>query len=159
MHSHKKQPKLLATLFALLCVSIFAVGCSQSGTVGQTQLPNLPTPPTQTQVNDAKNKILQHFHLFLSQKATPRKSSGSNPLAYHQGPTMRTASVDYVIFWEPSQLPDGTTTHVSATYNSLIKRYFQDIDVSSLHPITNHDYHPQRHILNNSNISWLSIVQ
>src|SRR5260221_14409726 len=116
MHSHKKQPKLLATLFALLCVSIFAVGCSQSDTVGQTQSPKLPTPPTQTQVNDAKNKILQHFHLFLSQKAPPRKSSNSTPLTYHQAPPMRTSTVDYVIFWETSQLPDCTTTHVSAPH-------------------------------------------
>src|SRR5258708_33135547 len=159
MHSHKKQPKLLATLFAVLCVSIFAVGCSQSDTVGQTQLPKLPTPPTQAQVNDAKNKISQHFHLFLSQKTTPRKSSGSNPLAYHQGPTMRTASVDYVIFWEPSQLPDGTTTHLSATYSSLMKRYFQLIGGSSLLQMSIQCYVKDRHTVNNSNISWLSIVQ
>src|SRR3954451_15627578 len=122
MHSHKKQSKLLATFFALLFVSILAVGCSQSGTDSQTQLPKLPAPPTQAQVNDAKNKISQHFHLFLPQNATPRNSSGSSLMTYHQGPTMRTASVDYVIFWEPSHLPDGTAAHVSATYNSLVKR-------------------------------------
>ena len=150
MHSHKKQSKLLVTLFALLCVSILAVGCSQSDTIGQTQLPKLPTPPTQAQVNDAKNKISQHFHLFLSQNATPRKSSGSNPMTYHQGPTMRAASVDYVIFWEPSQLSDGTATHVSTTYNSLVKRYFQDIGGSSLYQNNSQYYDKNGHIVNSS---------
>src|ERR1700726_3262802 len=48
-------------------------------------------------------------------------------LIYHGGPVMAGASKDYAIFWEP------TGSYVSATYNSLIERYFGDVGSSGLY--------------------------
>ncbi len=52
-------------------------------------------------------------------------------LSYHGGPVML-QDVNYLIFWEPATLQDGTKTHVSPTYNRLIKRYFRDVGGSGL---------------------------
>lgn len=55
------------------------------------------------------------------------------PLLYHSGPVMQTGSVAYAIFWEPSHLQDGTPTHISRNYNSLIDRYFNDVGTSGVY--------------------------
>ena len=39
---------------------------------------------------------------------------------------------NYVIFWEPPALQDGTPTHVSPTYNRLVERYLRDVSGSGL---------------------------
>jgi hypothetical protein len=59
--------------------------------------------------------------------------SGSSPLQYNGGPVMVSKSRTYAIFWEPATLQDGTATHVSATYNKLIRRYFNDVGGQGLY--------------------------
>ncbi len=63
-------------------------------------------------------------------------------LVYHGGAVMRKQSV-HAIFWEPSKLPDGTKTHVSTTYNSLINRFLTDFRDSRLARIAA-QYHAKR---------------
>jgi hypothetical protein len=48
-------------------------------------------------------------------------------MSYHGGPVMGGTSQAYAIFWEP------TGSSVSATYNSLILRYFGDVGGSGLY--------------------------
>lgn len=60
--------------------------------------------------------------LTTSAGALPLRDS---KLIYHGGPVM-TKSVSYLIFWEPPKLQDGKTASVARTYNSLIKRFFND---------------------------------
>jgi hypothetical protein len=50
-------------------------------------------------------------------------------MTYHGGPVMGGTSQAYAIFWEP------TGSSVSATYNSLILRYFGDIGGSGLYHV------------------------
>jgi hypothetical protein len=54
-----------------------------------------------------------------------------NNMVYHGGPVMNGTTNVYAIFWEPSSNP------VSANYNSLITRYFNDVGGSSLYQIAN----------------------
>lgn len=61
------------------------------------------------------------------------RNAGSN-LIYHGGPEMDGTTNVYAIFWEP------TGSFVSATYNSLISRYFNDVGVSTDYAITR-QYH------------------
>ena len=56
----------------------------------------------------------------------------SNNMTYNGGPVMLT-STTYAIYREPATLQDGAATHVSATYNSLIQRYFGDVGGSGLY--------------------------
>ncbi|HLG61454.1 MAG TPA: hypothetical protein VKY19_05950 [Ktedonosporobacter sp.] len=57
-----------------------------------------------------------------------------NNLLYHGGPVMGGTAHVFAIFWEP------TGSFVSANYNSLITRYFNDIGGSSLYH-NNTQYH------------------
>jgi hypothetical protein len=50
-------------------------------------------------------------------------------IRYHHGPTMRTGSVTYTIFWTPH------SSYVSPTYASLINRFFADFGGTSLYAI------------------------
>lgn len=53
-------------------------------------------------------------------------------LVYHGGKVML-SSVTYLIYWEPPTLQTGGTAHVSATYNSLLARYFRDVRYSGIY--------------------------
>lgn len=78
-------------------------------------------------------------------------------MTYHGGPTMHT-SVEYAIFWEPPTLQNGSAATVSATYNSLITRYFQDVGGNRLYNInTQYSDSTSGHILNNSTLggTWV----
>lgn len=57
----------------------------------------------------------------------PVTALGSGNLTYHGGKVMKNKSVAYAIFWEPAHLQTGAGTSVSATYNSLLARYFGDV--------------------------------
>jgi hypothetical protein len=57
----------------------------------------------------------------------PNSGGGAGNLLYHGGPVMTGTTKAYAIFWEP------TGTFVSATYNSLLKRYFRDVGDSPLY--------------------------
>jgi len=47
------------------------------------------------------------------------------PLVYNGGPIMPKAKT-YAIFWLPSKLQDGTSTFMSSSYRSLIRRFLTD---------------------------------
>lgn len=59
--------------------------------------------------------------------------SGTQNLQYNGGPVMQSTSVSYAIFWDPPTLQDGTPTSMSATYQTLIDRYFGDVGGSPLY--------------------------
>jgi outer membrane protein assembly factor BamB len=78
-------------------------------------------------------------------------------LEYHNGPVMRTTSTSYAIFWLPSTLQDGSATAVSATYVSLITRYFGDIGGSGLYNTATQYYDGGGSIANSSTLGgvWM----
>jgi hypothetical protein len=49
------------------------------------------------------------------------------------GAKLQVTNTNYVIFWEPSKLQDGSNAYVSPTYNSLIQRYFGDVGGNGLY--------------------------
>jgi hypothetical protein len=77
----------------------------------------------------SRNSSKPHVKLVRAANAT----STSNPyssynLTYQGGPVMAGTANVYAIFWEP-------TSNVSANYNSLIQRYFNDVGSSLLYQI------------------------
>jgi hypothetical protein len=96
-----------------------------------------------------------YAHFFRQRDATggapSPQFSGFGNLRYHNGPTKRSTSTTYAIFWEPS----GST--VSATYNSLIQRYFGDMGGSGLYNIDTQYYDGGGHIANSSSLggAWV----
>lgn len=75
----------------------------------------------------------KHPHILKMKYNRAGHDFAGLPLDYHNGPVMRATSTSYAIFWLPSTLQDGTPTSVSATYISLISRYFGDIGGSGLY--------------------------
>lgn len=74
----------------------------------------------------ASAATVSHIHpAATKQHANPNLGGGN--LQYHGGPEMDGTSNDYAIFWEP------TGSFVSANYNSLITRYFNDVGASKLY--------------------------
>lgn len=72
-----------------------------------------------------------HFYNMKTSQIPSQSSSG--PVTYQGGRVMQSTSTTYAIFWEPPKLPDGKQTHVSPTYNSLLRRYFGDVGGSGLY--------------------------
>jgi hypothetical protein len=64
--------------------------------------------------------------LLLSRQFGQKRNAASNNLVYNGGQVMSGTVNVYVIFWEP-------TGNVSASYNSLIERYFNDVGGSALY--------------------------
>src|SRR5437660_3048778 len=65
--------------------------------------------------------------------STANAAATTNPnLTYNGGPVVAGTMHAFLIFWEPSPLPPGTTS-VSANYHSLIQRYFGDVGGSPLY--------------------------
>jgi hypothetical protein len=71
-------------------------------------------------------------HFFLKSSIRKNAPNAVN-LAYHGGPEMDGKANVYAIFWEP-------TGKVQSGYNSLIKRYFNDVNGSGLY-LNNTQYH------------------
>lgn len=90
-----------------------------------------------------------HIMKLHGMNAQVAVANGSDLLQYNGGPVMK-SSTTYAIFWEPSTLPDGSATHVSATYNSLLQRYFGDVGGSGLYNVNTEYYDTTGHIANNS---------
>ncbi len=85
----------------------------------------------------------------LHRTAPPVALQPSATLAYHGGRVMVGTVTTYAIFWEP------TGSYVSPTYNSLIRRYFNDVGSSPLyHNITQYSntqgQHPRHSVLGGS---------
>jgi hypothetical protein len=77
-------------------------------------------------------------------------SNGGN-LTYHGGPTERTTSINYAIFWQPSG------SYMSPTYQSLIERYFADVGGSGLYNNNTQYYDGSGNIANSSSFggAWV----
>ena len=69
-----------------------------------------------------------HFFFKPGVKRHKVQAAASNNLVYNGGAVMGGTANVYAIFWEP-------TGNVSANYNSLITRYFNDVGGSSLYHI------------------------
>ncbi len=66
-------------------------------------------------------------HALHTKQFAGTKFAHTSNMSYHNGPTMRTTSTTYAIFWEPAG------SYVSGTYNSLLQRYFGDVGGSGLY--------------------------
>jgi hypothetical protein len=118
----------------------------------------VPTASASTGSTAANGASQPFAHFFKPRDTTGEKGDARSPqfsgfgnLRYHNGPTMRTTSVTYAIFWEPS----GSS--VSATYNSLIQRYFGDSGGSGLYNNNTQYYDGGGHIVNSSSVggAWV----
>lgn len=111
---------LLAFLFALICLVAF-VAPSRVEADGLSRL----SRPDQ----DAPRHRIDHDN----DRAQHRSSSATqSKVGYSGGPVMAGTTSIYVIFWEP-------TGNVSAHYNSVVERYFNDVGSSPLYRIA-HQY-------------------
>jgi hypothetical protein len=150
--TRQNRRSLLSTFFVLLCMSLLAAGCAQSG-ISQGAP---PAPPIATkQIPNPPPLQLPRIHPFKLPGKTA--STSTHLLTYHRGPVMHTTSTTYAIFWEPPVLPDGFPTHVSSTYNGLIQRYFQDIGGSGVYQVNTQYYDTAAHIANNSTLGGVWI--
>jgi hypothetical protein len=77
----------------------------------------------------AASRHLPHFFL----KHAPHTVPNAVNLSYHGGSVMNGTANVYAIFWEP-------TNNVQSGYNSLIQRYFNDVNGSGLYH-NNTQYH------------------
>lgn len=108
---------------SLLVMLLFAACANGSTTASDQSDLGSATDPSQGPIHylyqgDGVETFLtdaNNFRLFASN------------LKYHKGPTMRTNSVTYAIFWVPS----GST--MSSGYQDLIQRFFGDIGGSNLY--------------------------
>jgi len=74
-----------------------------------------------------------HTPHFLLKSHQVRNAPTASNLVYHGGPVMNGTANVYAIFWEPSG-------NVQSGYNSLIQRYFGDVNGTGLYK-TNTQYH------------------
>jgi hypothetical protein len=104
-----KKKALLFSAFPVLALAILAVALIGS-MAAQATAPNNAAP----------------IHITKIRGAAVVPNAQAN-MSYHGGPVMAGTTKAYAIFWEP------TGSSVSATYNSLILRYFGDIGGSGLY--------------------------
>lgn len=75
------------------------------------------------------------------------------PLQYNGGAVEQAGTTNYAVFWEPT----GST--VSATYNALLTRFFDDVGGSTLYGVATQYYQgsTQQHIVNSSHLggTWV----
>jgi hypothetical protein len=76
---------------------------------------------------DATNTHQPHFFKSRYMASSNARQAASNNLVYNGGPVMAGTMQAYLIFWEPAG------SFVSASYNSLIQRYFNDVGSSGLY--------------------------
>jgi hypothetical protein len=104
-----KKKALLFSAFPVLALAILAVALIGS-MAAQATAPN--------------NAAAAHITKIRGAAVVPNAQAN---MSYHGGPVMAGTTKAYAIFWEP------TGSSVSATYNSLILRYFGDIGGSGLY--------------------------
>jgi len=94
-------------------------------------------------------------HIIQTHQVGSDISLKPGPLKYNGGPVMDSTSTTYAIFWEPPTLQDGTVTHVSPAYNTLLHRYFHDVGGSNLYENNTQYYDSVQHIVNNSTLGGM----
>ena len=102
------------------------------------------------QAQSVRRVVAGHPHALKTKHYQAHQAFDVLPLAYHNGPVMRATSTSHAIFWLPSTLQDGSATSVSATYISLIRRYFGDIGGSGLYNSATQYYDTGGSIVNSS---------
>ncbi|MBV9121616.1 MAG: hypothetical protein JOZ39_12980 [Chloroflexi bacterium] len=78
-------------------------------------------------------------------------NAGSGQMTYHGGPTERSGSTNYAIFWQPGG------SYMSPSYESLITRFFSDLGSSGLYNIASQYTDTSGNIVNSSSFggSWV----
>ncbi len=110
----------------------------------------LAQPAHSTHAQTVRRAAAGHPHVLKTKQYYASHAFDVLPLEYHNGPVMRATSTSYAIFWLPSSLQDGSATSVSATYASLITRYFGDIGGSGLYNTGTQYYDTGGSIVNSS---------
>jgi hypothetical protein len=93
-------------------------------------------PATSFAATSTRTAKSHPIHIFPHKGHTPQGANASrvgnanSNVVYNGGPVMAGTSHVYAIFWEP-------TNNVSASYNTLIERYFNDVGGSSLYKNNN----------------------
>ena len=122
---HSMRRRVLAVAGATaLCAALV-------GTVGASASPRHDAAKAATRPSILRT-IRQH------QQAAPTAL-----LTYGGGKVQQATNTNYLIFWEPPTLQDGSTAFVSPQYNSLIQQYFNDVGGSGLY--NNNTQYYQRH--------------
>src|SRR5258708_7963174 len=103
-----KKKALLFSAFPTLALALLAVALIGSMAAQATA----PNHAAQAHLTKIRGAVVKNAQANMS---------------YHGGPVMGGTSKAYAIFWEP------TGSSVSATYNSLILRYFGDVGGSGLY--------------------------
>jgi hypothetical protein len=105
--------------------------------------------PTRQLVQQAKSTVSVNTGCF----GTGSPGCLPIPLQYNGGSVQQAGTTEYAVFWEPT----GST--VSANYNSLITRYFNDVGGSTLYGVNTQYYQGsnQQHIVNSSHLggTWV----
>lgn len=117
----------------------------------------LAQPAHSTYAQTARRVAAGHPHTLKTRQYHANHALDVLPLEYHNGPVMRATSTSYAIFWLPSSLQDGSAIPVSATYVSLITRYFGDIGGSGLYNSATQYYDAGGSIVNSSTLggAWM----
>jgi hypothetical protein len=139
--------QLLAGVSVLALGTVGLVG--SAGTAGASTNSRIHLLPTRQLVDHAKSQIGVNSGCF----GTGSPGCLPIPLQYNGGQVQQAGSTEYVVFWEPT----GST--VSASYNSLITRYFNDVGGSTLYGVNTQYYQGsnQQHIVNSSHLggTWV----
>ncbi len=110
----------------LLALALVGLGVINAQPVGAETASHAVTP----HINHPLPHILKTRH---AAHGSVSHFDASQNLLYNGGPVMQATSTTYAIFWEPPTLQDGTPTQVSATYHTLLERYFNDIGGSGVY--------------------------
>lgn len=112
---------LFALFFLLVCFSVFALPArAEASSLARAFEPGqqLRHPGHHARIDRDEDRGREHLRSQADQKG----------VTYGGGPVMAGTTTVYAIFWEP-------TGNVSARYNHLIKRYFNDVGGSPLYRI------------------------
>ena len=117
----------------------------------------LAQPAHSTHAQTIRRVAAAHPHALKTKQYHANHAFDVLPLEYHNGPVMRATSTSHAIFWLPATLQDGSAAAVSATYVSLITRYFGDIGGSGLYNTATQYYDTGGSIVNSSTLGgvWM----
>lgn len=113
-------------------------------TLGLAATPALRSDAATPTLNANTAILRPHGYYYGAQGVANNPSPGR--LIYHGGPTMRTGSTNYLIFWQPSG------SYMSPTYKTLLQRYFNDVGGSSFYGLMTQYYDRGGTIQNSSNL-------
>ena len=83
-------------------------------------------------IASARTPVKKQLTRFLPTVQNRAKPQQIDNLTYG-GAKVQVTNKNYLIFWEPSKLQDGTNAFVSAPYNTLLTQYITDVNGSGLY--------------------------